>query len=77
MIYVNLKNKVPASHSSLWGGCLGDDIGLVTLADVRGMVMSSCDNVNAQLAENGEGSEGNAAGAVSSLFAGWDLHSSH
>lgn len=70
MICVNLKTGAPASHGSFQGGCLGEDIGAITLADVRGMVMSSWDNVNGRLAEAGEGSEGNAACADSSLFAG-------
>lgn len=70
MIYINLKTGTPASHSSFQGVCLGEDVGAITLADARGMVMSSWDNVNAQLAEAGEGREGNAACADSSLFAG-------
>jgi len=49
---------------------LGEHVGAITLADVRGMVVSSWDNVTAWLAEAGEGSEGNAACTNSSLLLG-------
>lgn len=49
---------------------MGEDLGAITLADVKGMVMSSWDNVNVWLAKAGEGNERNAACADSSLFAG-------
>lgn len=60
----------PVSHGCFQGSYLGVDTGGITLADVRGMVVSRWNNVNVRLPEAGEGSEGNAAGGASSLFAG-------
>lgn len=70
MIHINLQTGTSTCCSSFQGGCLREDIGAITLADVRGMVMSSWDNVNAWLAKAGEGSEGNAACADCFPFAG-------